>query len=55
MTKAEIYYELGYMNRSRRKTDEALGHLQKALDTYKIMRIDKEVNRIREEIKIMAA
>ena len=55
LTEAEIYYELGSMNRERKETEEALQHLKRAVEIYGTLGVDQEVSRIRDEIQKIAA
>mgnify|MGYP002477277563 CR=1 FL=1 len=55
LTKAEIYYELGAMNRKRGEKKQASDYLQKALDIYGTLGIDKEMRKIKDEIREIVA
>jgi tetratricopeptide (TPR) repeat protein len=53
LTKAEIYYELGSMRQQEKK--EVLVHLQKAVEIYEFLGIEKEVSKIKDEIRTLTA
>jgi hypothetical protein len=55
LTKAAIYYEFGSISHKRYEEKKALDHMQKAVEIYEALGVDKEVRRIRNEIWAIAA
>jgi len=55
LTAAEIYYELGTIKRKQKENEEALEHLNKAIEIYEILEINNEVEKIKAEVLLIAA
>ncbi len=51
LTKAEIFYELGALSNKEEETKEALLHMREAVDIYETLGVEKEAQKIKNEMQ----
>lgn len=54
LTKAEIYYELGALSNKEDERQEALSHMQEAVEIYETLGVEREAKKIRNEMQAIA-
>jgi tetratricopeptide (TPR) repeat protein len=51
LTKAEICYELGALSNKEEERKEALSHMREAVDIYETLGVEKEAQKIKNEMQ----